>query len=150
MFFNWYMKQSRFPSGTGNAGLAIIPTNCGCLRHHRPCFKSGVDLWYLASSDLGKSSMLLLLLPAASATYVSPYSCLRSQPQNSTWGASEVCESIHLSLRYFWMGGAIQKYQEELSILFLYSSGPKKGTGLSHFTKFGAIPFISVPHYTSN
>lgn len=60
-----------------------------------------------------------------------------------------MCESIHLSLRYFWMGGAVQKYQEELPILFLYSSGPKKGTGMSHFAKFGAIPFISVPRYTS-
>lgn len=43
----------------------------------------------------------------------------------------------------------MQKYQEELPILFLYISGPIEGTGLAYFTKFGAIPFISVPHYTS-
>lgn len=85
MFFNWYVKRIRFPSGTGNIGLAIVPTNSGCLRCHRPCFKMRVDLWYLASSDLVKSSLLLLPLPAA--TCVSPYSCLRSWPQNSTWGA---------------------------------------------------------------
>lgn len=28
LFFNWYMKCIRFPSGSGNAGLAIIPTGC--------------------------------------------------------------------------------------------------------------------------
>lgn len=65
LFLNWYMKCIRFPSGTGNAGLAIIPTNYGCLRCHRPCFKSRVDLWYLASTALVKSSLFLLLLPSA-------------------------------------------------------------------------------------
>lgn len=86
LFLNWYVKCIRFPSGTGNAGLAIIPTNCGCLRCHRPCFKSRVDLWYLASTALVKSS----LSSAASfgSVCVSPYGCLGSWPQDSTWEAS--------------------------------------------------------------
>lgn len=77
----------RFLSGTGTAGLAIVPRNCGCLRCHRPCFKWRVNLWYLASSDLVKSSLLLLPLLADLVMCASPYSCLRSWPQNSTWRA---------------------------------------------------------------
>lgn len=81
------MKCIGFTNDTGKAGLAIIPTNCGCLRCHRPFLYSKVELWYLASPDLFKSS-LLLLLPAAPATCVSPFGYLRSQPQNSTCRAS--------------------------------------------------------------
>lgn len=88
MFFNWYVKSIRFPSGTGNTGLDIVPTNCGCLRCHRSCFKSRIGLGYLSSSDVVKSSLLLLPLPAAPAMCVSPYGCLRSWSQNSTWGPS--------------------------------------------------------------
>lgn len=90
MLFNWYVKHISFPSGTGNAGLAIVPANCGCLRCYRPCFKLRVGLLEVGTSrsDLIKSSLLLLLLPAALATCDSRYSCFRSQPQNFTWGAS--------------------------------------------------------------
>jgi len=88
LFFNRYMKRIRFLCGAGNASLAIVLTNCGCLNCQRPGLKPRVDLWLSSSSDLVKSSLLLLQLPAAPSPCVSPYGCLRSWPQSSTWGAS--------------------------------------------------------------
>lgn len=64
----------------------------GC---HRPCFKSRVDLWSLASTALVKSSLFLLLLPSAGC--VSSYGCLGSWPQKCTWEASgsQQCMKAH-------------------------------------------------------
>lgn len=134
MFFNWYMKQIRFPSGTGNAGLALIPTNCGCLRHHRPCFKSRVDLWYLASSDLGESSLcfccrsLQLQLRMLVLTAVSDHSP-RTPPGElqkcvkaftcpwDTFGWEVPYKSIKKRyLSYFFIVQALKKEQECLTL----------------------------------
>lgn len=75
MLFILHMKCIRFLCGTGSGGLAGIPINCGCSRCHRPCNKSRVDLWCIASSDVVRNSVLLLLLPAARDTRSSSYIC---------------------------------------------------------------------------
>lgn len=111
MFFNWYTKCIRFLYSTENAGLAIIPIYCGCSTCHGPCYKLRVDVWFSASSDVVKSShlLLLLLLPAVTAACAGPYICTEHGPQLhlGTFRLSVMCESIYLCLSFFWMEGAV-------------------------------------------
>lgn len=115
----------------------------GC---HRPCFNSRVDLWYLASTALVKSSLFLLLLP--SALYVSSYGCLGSWPQNCTWKL-QALSSVwkHTPVPKFLLDRRCHTKISRKPHVCLNISGPNKKKGLAHFGRFGTIHFISVSCY---